>query len=95
MVPSFARTFSVYRVHLWGSLPTPYTRGAGGMAERTKAAVLKTARGASPSRVRIPVPPPLVSTPELSPATRKTEYAPRWLGRRLVSTQGRTRSEGE
>jgi hypothetical protein len=29
----------------------------GGMAERTKVAVLKTARGASPSRVRIPFPP--------------------------------------
>jgi hypothetical protein len=29
----------------------------GGMAEWTKAAVLKTARGASPSRVRIPFPP--------------------------------------
>jgi dipeptidyl aminopeptidase/acylaminoacyl peptidase len=32
--------------------------GPGGMAERTKATVLKTVRGASPSRVRIPVPPP-------------------------------------
>ena len=33
------------------------TLAAGGMAERTKATVLKTVRGASPSRVRIPVPP--------------------------------------
>ena len=33
-----------------------YTR-CGGMTERTKVTVLKTVRGASPSRVRIPVPP--------------------------------------
>src|SRR5436190_15088757 len=37
------------------------------MAERPKAAVLKTARGASPSRVRIPVPPLDPSHAEGSP----------------------------
>src|SRR5712691_12385360 len=36
-----------------------YTRALGGMAERPKATVLKTVWGASPTRVRIPVPPPL------------------------------------
>jgi hypothetical protein len=32
----------------------------GGMAERLNAPVLKTGMGASPSRVRIPVPPPFI-----------------------------------
>ena len=36
----------------------PHCRESGGVAERLKAAVLKTARGATPSWVRIPPPPP-------------------------------------
>lgn len=38
-------------------------RGNGGLAERLKALVLKTSKGATPSRVRIPDPPPFLDIP--------------------------------
>ena len=41
---------------------TPESRLNGGMAERTKATVLKTVIGATLSWVRIPLPPPVLDT---------------------------------